>query len=76
MIRLIIHRDLRDQTLSPFEPDSFREVALADVEEVTSLLSEGYQGFRVVVDEQQPMLCMARPMLPSMTSFGRFGHVA
>jgi Uncharacterized conserved protein len=61
MLRLIIHRDLRDERPLVFDPTSVRDVPCAAAARITSLLREGFQGFRVVIDEQGAKLRMGHP---------------
>lgn len=62
MLRLIIHRDLREDQPATFDPGSLCDVPLDDVGQITRMLREGFQGYRVVSDNERPRLRMGLPI--------------
>lgn len=62
MTRLIIHMDLRDKQPTAFVDDSLCDVELIDVEQITALLRNKFQGFRVVINNDHPRLYMGIPL--------------
>lgn len=62
MLRLIIHRDLRDERPSTFDPASVRDVPCAAIAWISGLLHEGFEGFQVVVDDRGASLRMGLPV--------------
>ena len=62
MIRLIIHCDLHEAASPPFEPGSFREMDLVEIDAIARLLAQGFHGFRVAFNNGRPSLCLGRPL--------------
>lgn len=58
MLRLIIHRDLREDQPIAFDPDSLCDVALDDIARITIRLRHGFEGFQVIRGQGRPHLRM------------------
>lgn len=61
MVRLIIHRDLRQERPQPLSPATFIDVPLSEMETQSRLLHVGFQGFRVVLGDVEPCLRLGLP---------------
>lgn len=61
MLRLIIHRDLRQVVPVAYEGSSAVDVPLEDILQLTALLNEGLEGSQVVLVDATACLRMARP---------------
>ena len=65
MVRLIIHRDLREVSPPPLDPQTMIDVPLGKVDRHRSLLLQGLEGSRVVWEGKEAALRygLARPIL-------------
>lgn len=61
MVRLIIHRDLREDAPPRLSPATFIDIPLSAMETQARLLHVGFQGFRVVLGDAEPCLRLGLP---------------
>jgi hypothetical protein len=61
MLRLIIYRDLRDAVPPAFDPCTFIDIPLGNVDLNINLLRRGFEGLRVVLGAGEPSLRYGLP---------------
>lgn len=71
MQRFIIHRDLRDEVSTEFDPTSLVDVPLSDRQRHKFLLRQGLHGYRVVPGVDEAHLRYGRPTVSrALSAFG------